>query len=53
VQAGWNVLAGVDTGRITAAVREFVLPESRPALYGDGRAAARIANYMSHEEGAF
>ena len=47
VQAGWNVLAGVDTGRITAAVREFVLPESRPALYGDGRAAARTVNALT------
>ena len=48
VQAGWNVLAGAETARITAAVREFVPPKARPALYGEGegQAAARIAEKL-------
>jgi len=42
VAAGWNVLAGADRERIVRAVRDFRVPGSRPPLYGDGRAAARI-----------
>jgi len=50
VETGWNVLAGANTVRITAAVREFVLPESRPALYGDGRVAARIVGSLHNQD---
>ncbi len=50
VQAGWNVLAGADTARIVTAVREFVLPEVRPALYGDGAAAARIVGRLQSDK---
>ncbi|MBN1877813.1 MAG: UDP-N-acetylglucosamine 2-epimerase, partial [Anaerolineae bacterium] len=42
VQAGWNLLAGAETARIVAAVRNFVLPEEHPTLYGDGQVAERI-----------
>ncbi|HPQ07573.1 MAG TPA: UDP-N-acetylglucosamine 2-epimerase (non-hydrolyzing) [Syntrophales bacterium] len=42
VAAGWNVLAGTDRERIIRAVRDSRVPGSRPPLYGDGRAAARI-----------
>ena len=53
VQAGWNVLAGAETVRITAAVRGFVLPQARPALYGDGDAAARMVEGLTtHEHSA-
>ncbi len=48
VQTGWNVVVGADTARIVAAVREFVTPEERPALYGDGRAAERIVDGLRH-----
>ncbi|MBN2002493.1 MAG: UDP-N-acetylglucosamine 2-epimerase (non-hydrolyzing) [Anaerolineae bacterium] len=49
VQAGWNVLAGAETARITAAVRGFVLPQAHPALYGDGRVAERIVECLPHQ----
>jgi len=47
VEAGWNVLAGVDPARISEAVREFAPPAGRPALYGDGRAANKIAEILT------
>jgi UDP-N-acetylglucosamine 2-epimerase len=47
VHAGWNVLAGADTERIIDLSRSFVPPARRPALYGDGAAAARIAEIIS------
>jgi UDP-N-acetylglucosamine 2-epimerase len=43
VAMGWNTLVGADTERIVAAVRDLHLPDSRPPLYGEGDAAARIA----------
>lgn len=42
VRAGWNVLADADPDAIIAGV-ERELPAERPELYGDGRAAERIA----------
>lgn len=46
VDAGWNVVVGTDPERIIDAVRSFTLPASRPALYGDGCASARIASVL-------
>ncbi len=46
VEAGWNVLVGADMARIVQAVRSFTPPAARPALYGDGRAAERIATVL-------
>jgi UDP-N-acetylglucosamine 2-epimerase len=48
VASGWNRLAGVDPGQIAAAVRHYRegRPTERPALYGDGHAAARIAEIL-------
>ena len=43
VEAGWNRLVSADVDSITGAVRSFVPPAARPALYGDRRAAERIA----------
>jgi UDP-N-acetylglucosamine 2-epimerase (non-hydrolysing)/UDP-GlcNAc3NAcA epimerase len=42
VEAGWNVLVDLDPGRARAAL-EREPPAARPALYGDGRAGARVA----------
>lgn len=42
VTAGWNVLADVD-GEAIAAATVRPIPRDRPALFGDGRAAERIA----------
>jgi UDP-N-acetylglucosamine 2-epimerase len=41
VEAGWNQLVGAETERIVAAVRSFVVPATRPALYGDGHVVPR------------
>ncbi len=43
VDAGWNVLVGTDPARIAAAGRHPPRGPSRSPLFGDGRAAARIA----------
>jgi|TARA_B100000959_G_C14990247_1_gene627579 UDP-N-acetylglucosamine 2-epimerase len=42
VEAGWNVLTGVDAQRILKTVRMFEPPSERPALYSEGRASDRI-----------
>jgi UDP-N-acetylglucosamine 2-epimerase len=41
VQAGWNVLVDLGAPRALAAL-ERRPPAERPALYGDGRAGARV-----------
>jgi UDP-GlcNAc3NAcA epimerase len=48
VQAGWNVLAGLDPGAVLRALRGFAeaLPAQRPALYGDGRAGRRVVEAL-------
>jgi UDP-N-acetylglucosamine 2-epimerase len=46
VDAGWNTLAGCDTGKILQAVRSFAPPSSRPALYGEGSVAARCVELL-------
>jgi UDP-N-acetylglucosamine 2-epimerase len=51
VQAGWNVLAGADAGRIVLAVRSFVRPATRPPLYADGEVAERIERTLSKARG--
>jgi UDP-N-acetylglucosamine 2-epimerase len=47
VQAGWNQLAGDDPDAIAAAVAGASRPSTHPPLYGDGRAANRIAKLLS------
>jgi len=42
VEAGWNVLAGAERARIVQAVRAFAPLATRPAPYGDGKAAEWI-----------
>jgi len=41
VEAGWNVLVGVDPHRIAEAMLHFRPHGSRPELFGDGHAAER------------
>jgi UDP-N-acetylglucosamine 2-epimerase len=43
IDVGWNVLAGTDPDRILAALADPPRSPERPALYGDGRAAERVA----------
>lgn len=47
VACGWNVLAGTDPGKIAAALRKPPRGALRPALYGDGHAAERIASLVT------
>jgi UDP-N-acetylglucosamine 2-epimerase len=47
VAVGWNVLAGSDPERILQAVHTLVPPARHPALYGDGNAAAAIADALN------
>jgi UDP-GlcNAc3NAcA epimerase len=46
VEAGWNALAGTEPERIVAAIRDARPAGERPELYGDGRAAERIADLL-------
>jgi UDP-N-acetylglucosamine 2-epimerase len=43
VELGANVLVDDDPARLAAAVAEARLPPDLPPLYGDGRAAERVA----------
>jgi len=47
VSNGWNRLVGADQQTIVDAVRSFTPPPSRPALYGDGEAAARCVDLLN------
>ena len=46
VEAGWNVLAGAHGERVAAAIAAAAPAAERPELYGDGRAAERIAELL-------
>jgi UDP-N-acetylglucosamine 2-epimerase len=49
VDAGWNRLAGSDPARIQQALEGWTAPPNRADLYGDGRAAERIADLITAE----
>jgi UDP-GlcNAc3NAcA epimerase len=46
VEAGWNALVGCDSEKIVEAVHSFKPPDLKPALYGDGCAAARCVDLL-------
>jgi UDP-N-acetylglucosamine 2-epimerase len=46
VETGWNVLVGSDSEKIVDAVRAVAPADSRPALYGDGFAAAKCVDLL-------
>jgi UDP-GlcNAc3NAcA epimerase len=46
VEVGANVLVDDDPDRLATAVAEARMPANRPQLYGDGRAAERIAEVL-------
>jgi UDP-N-acetylglucosamine 2-epimerase len=46
VETGWNRLVGTDPDLIVQAVRDARAPAERPLLYGDGRAAEKIADLL-------
>jgi UDP-N-acetylglucosamine 2-epimerase len=47
VAAGWNVLAGASTSRLRDAIRNASTPATRPPLYHQGSAAAKIVSVLS------
>jgi len=48
VSSGWNVLAGSDPDAIVSAAREAARPSgTAPQVFGDGRAADRIAELLA------
>ena len=47
VELGANVLVDDDPDRLVAAVRAAMMPGDLPPLYGDGRAAGRIADALA------
>jgi len=50
VEAGWNVLAGARRDRIAAAVEKSDWPDGPPpAVFGDGRAAERVASRLADQ----
>jgi UDP-N-acetylglucosamine 2-epimerase len=52
VEVGANTLVDDDPAALAAAVAAArPLPENRPALYGDGRAAPRIAELLGEGRG--
>jgi UDP-GlcNAc3NAcA epimerase len=52
VSTGWNTLVGVDREKFVEALAK-PLPESRPPIFGDGRASQRIAELtVAHLERA-
>jgi UDP-N-acetylglucosamine 2-epimerase len=46
VAGGFNRLAGMDPGRVAAALADLSMPAERPAYYGDGNASGRIAEAL-------
>lgn len=46
VQAGWNYLAGTDTGKILRAVEEFTPPDIQPNVFGRGDAAEEFVRIL-------
>jgi UDP-N-acetylglucosamine 2-epimerase len=46
VETGWNTLAGVDPARVRQAFSRR-LPDDQPAIFGNGDAAARVADEVS------
>jgi UDP-N-acetylglucosamine 2-epimerase len=47
VEAGANRLVDDDPDALVEAVGSARLPETRPTLYGDGKAAGRISEALS------
>jgi UDP-N-acetylglucosamine 2-epimerase len=46
VDAGWNVLVGADLKAIVSAYNDFHPTNDQPQVFGDGRAAGRIARVV-------
>jgi len=54
VQSGWNVLVGADSAAMVSAVTRLTRPhDPPPPLFGDGKAAERIAEAILTQRAAF
>lgn len=53
VTAGWNQLVGVEPERILSAWRDFAPQGAQPPIFGDGRAAERIAAILNETPPVF
>ncbi len=51
VELGWNCLVGADENAIVRAVQGWQPPAARPDVYGDGRAAEKIAAVLFQQQG--
>ncbi|HET7010137.1 MAG TPA: UDP-N-acetylglucosamine 2-epimerase [Anaerolineales bacterium] len=49
VEAGWNVVVGLDAELVLRTWSEFRPPSARPPVFGDGRAGERIASLLEGE----
>jgi len=47
VMAGWNILVGADSKKITAALNRSDAPASKSEIYGDGTAVEKIVNVLN------
>lgn len=48
-EAGWNILVGADYDKIVETVANWAPPSHKPpALFGDGNAADKIVNLITH-----
>jgi UDP-N-acetylglucosamine 2-epimerase len=43
VDAGWNTLVGANREKILSAVRDWIAPDKKEIIFGDGKVAQRIA----------
>ncbi len=49
---GWNILAGTDAGKVSAALARPLPAGTPPPLFGDGTAARQIARIIADTQGA-
>jgi UDP-GlcNAc3NAcA epimerase len=53
VEVGWNRLVGAEPERVLRSWFDFVPPAERPPIFGDGKAAQRIAAIIESDSVAF
>ena len=47
MESGWNILVGSDRTKIVESAKSLKLDNPRPELYGDGRAAEKIVEFLA------
>ena len=46
VNTSWNTLVGADREKILSAMNDWVMPNERPSICGDGHAAEKITQIL-------